>query len=329
MPVTTRSRGVLTSFLSASKAGVTKRTKASSSSSSAGGKSRKLAVVTVDAESAPAPAPALAMAASASVFDAELAHRPASPRSTNAPLISPPSASPVVTQLICPPATTDNILARGIAHLLSVDPTLKPLIDKYHCGVFSPEGLAEAVDPFHSLISGIISQQVSGAAARSIKAKFVRLFAPDGDGEDTSFFPTPQMVLSCSIDTLRTAGLSQRKAEYAHSLAEKFISGELSAEILANASDAEIVEKLVKVRGIGAWSAEMFLMFGLKRMDVFSTGDLGIQRGMAAHMGRDVNKIRAKGGGKWKYMSEEEMLRESEKYKPYRSMYSLEPLLFS
>ena len=79
------------------------------------------------------------------------------------------------------------------------------------------------------------------------------------------------------LTTLRSAGLSQRKAEYIQGLAQKFADGELSAEMLADASDEEVMERLVAVRGLGKWSVEMFMCFGLKRMDVFSTGDLGIQ----------------------------------------------------
>lgn len=76
---------------------------------------------------------------------------------------------------------------------------------------------------------------------------------------------------------LRQAGLSGRKAEYIKGLAEKFVSGELSAQMLIRASDDEVLEKLTAVRGLGKWSVEMFACFGLKRMDVFSTGDLGVQ----------------------------------------------------
>lgn len=90
-------------------------------------------------------------------------------------------------------------------------------------------------------------------------------------------FPSPSQVLTKDLPTLRTAGLSQRKAEYISGLAEKFVSGELSASMLISASDEELIEKLVAVRGLGRWSVEMFACFGLKRMDVFSTGDLGVQ----------------------------------------------------
>jgi DNA-3-methyladenine glycosylase II len=164
----------------------------------------------------------------------------------------------------------------------------------------------------------LIRYQVSGAAARSIKAKFVALFNEGTDDASLHAFPTPSQVCTKSIDVLRTAGLSQRKAEYVLGLAEKFHSGELSTSMLFSATYEEVLEELIKVRGLGKWSVEMFACFGLKRMDVFSTGDLGVQRGMAALMGRDVNKLKNGKGGKWKYMAEKEMEEIAEKFKPYR-----------
>ncbi|KAK5251333.1 3-methyladenine DNA glycosylase, partial [Cryomyces antarcticus] len=226
--------------------------------------------------------------------------RPASPHQTNAPVQIPGAPQVLVdySNLGANPAaaiTTDNLLEKACTHLIQVDPRLKPVIEKHYCRVFCPEGLREEVDPFRSLASGIMAQQVSGAAASSIKAKFISLFpsAPS--------FPTPAAVAASSLPFLRSAGLSQRKAEYIQGLAQQFVSGELSAEMLLAASDEEVLERLVKVRGLGRWSVEMFACFGLKRMDVFSTGDLGVQRGMAAFMGKDVSKLKAKGGGKWKY----------------------------
>ncbi|KAG9812021.1 hypothetical protein KCU68_g20449, partial [Aureobasidium melanogenum] len=92
--------------------------------------------------------------------------------------------------------------------------------------------------------------------------------------------------------------------------------------MLATASDDEVMEKLIAVRGLGKWSVEMFACFDLKRIDVFSTGDLGVQRGLAVYLGKDVNKLKAKGGGKWKYMgSEKAMLEAAEKFAPYRSLF--------
>jgi DNA-3-methyladenine glycosylase II len=120
------------------------------------------------------------------------------------------------------------------------------------------------------------------------------------------------------IAVLRTAGLSQRKAEYIQGLAEKFVNGDLSAEMLLTGSDEEILEKLTAVRGLGKWSVEMFMCFALKRMDVFSLGDLGVQRGVAAYVGRDVKKLKTNGKGAWKYMGREEMEEVGERFRPFR-----------
>lgn len=119
--------------------------------------------------------------------------------------------------------------------------------------------------------------QVSGAAAKSIKARFVALFNPTTPDAESHIFPHPSAVSTTSLETLRTAGLSQRKAEYIQGLAEKFASGELSAQMLVEGAYEEVFEKLIQVRGLGRWSVEMFACFGLKRLDVFSTGDLGVQ----------------------------------------------------
>lgn len=221
------------------------------------------------------------------------AKRPAEPHHTNATLISPETSrivaywdgdhdlSPSKGKRKHAKTTTLNILDEAVAHLLKVDPKLKTVIDQHPCRIFTPEALAEEIDPFQSLASGIIGQQVSGAAAKAIKNRFVALFSPSDNTEDEErlvhAFPTPSQVVKMDIATLRTAGLSQRKAEYIKGLAEKFASKELSAELLLRASDEEVMEKLIAVRGLGRWSVEMFACFGLKRMDVFSTGDLGVQ----------------------------------------------------
>ncbi|KAI2640260.1 DNA glycosylase [Xylaria nigripes] len=264
--------------------------------------------------------------------------------SKNASAPSPsatPTKQPAQTRLPTPKtAVVANILEEANRHLISVDPRMRPLIEKNHCRIFSPEGLAEKVDPFEALCSGIISQQVSGAAAASIKKRFIELFhedggSPDVDGKDSvngnegkkrglaegRRFPHPSQVVDMSLDKLRTAGFSQRKAEYVTGLAKKFVDGELSAQILADAPYEEVVTRLTAVRGLGLWSAEMFACFGLKRVDVFSLGDLGVQRGMAAFVGRDVAKLKTSKGGKFKYMSEAEMKEISDRFRPYRSLF--------
>lgn len=177
-------------------------------------------------------------------------------------------------------STTDDLLKQACDHLINVDARLEPLIQKYPCPIFSPDGLAEKIDPFQSLCSGIISQQISGAAATSVKKKFVGLFhsdSLDNEPHGAEQFPSPLEVAACDIPFLRGAGLSQRKAEYIKGLAEHFVCGNLSTEILIKASDEEVLQRLTAVRGLGKWSVEMFACFGLKRMDVFSTGDLGVQ----------------------------------------------------
>ena len=223
---------------------------------------------------------------SKSLFD-----RPAEPHRTNAPLLTPKGsrlvpyeketadASPSKTRIRAT-TTTSHVLDEACAHLIKMEPMLQPLIEKHYCRVFCPEGLAEECDPFRSLCSSIMAQQVSGAAASSIKRKFVGLFSRPLDEEkveDAKTFPTPAQVAACNVPFLRQAGLSERKAEYIQGLAEKFSTGELSAAMLINASDEEVLEKLTAVRGLGKWSVEMFACFGLKRMDILSTGDLGVQ----------------------------------------------------
>ena len=225
-------------------------------------------------------------------FTPDLVDRPAEPHVTNAPLITPRGsrittyttedgdASPSKTGLPRPTTTTGHMLEDACAHLIRMDSRLKPVIDKHYCRPFCPDGLAEECDPFKTLCSGIMAQQVSGAAASSIKRKFIGLFHEASAGIPTTndqSFPTPVQVSTCTVLFLRQAGLSERKAEYIKGLAEKFACGELSASILMNASDEEIMEKLTAVRGLGRWSVEMFACFGLKRMDILSTGDLGVQ----------------------------------------------------
>ena len=212
-------------------------------------------------------------------------NRPVEPHRTNATLLTPHGSSlvaypgdtsPSKTGQPRPTATTGTLLEKAVAHLIATDPRLAPVIEKHPCRLFSPEGLAEEIDPFRSLVSSIIGQQVSGATAKSIKDRFVALFNVDGGGGEKRF-QTPEEIVRIDIATLRTAGLSQRKAEYIQGLAQKFASGELSARMLLNASDQELVDKLTAVRGLGLWSVEMFACFALKRIDVFSTGDLGVQ----------------------------------------------------
>ncbi|THV05059.1 DNA glycosylase [Dendrothele bispora CBS 962.96] len=172
-------------------------------------------------------------------------------------------------------------------HLTSVDPRFQVLFDRLHCKPFEQ---LEQVHPFRALSTSILGQQISWLAARSIIHKFIRLFDPSipekvSDYESKakspqSFYPTPHQVANTDIATLKTAGLSTRKAEYVQDLAQRFADGRLSTEKLLEANDEELAEMLIAVRGIGRWTVDMFAIFSLRRPDILPVGDLGVQRGL-------------------------------------------------
>ncbi|ORY75728.1 DNA glycosylase, partial [Protomyces lactucae-debilis] len=215
------------------------------------------------------------------------------------------------------------VLQAAIAHLISVDRRFEQLSQTYIPKPWLDENLDEDMDHFRSLVLGILSQQVSGAAARSISRKFIALFeeaGPHHEALQNHFFPTPSMILEKDLLTLKSAGLSMRKAEYVSGLAQAFQDGQFTDEFFATAPDTQIVERLVSIRGLGPWSAEMFLIFSLKRTDCLSYGDIGIQRGMAHWLGKDVKDKRTHSKGKFKYVSQQEMDQTSEAWRPFRSI---------
>lgn len=123
---------------------------------------------------------------------------------------------------------------------------------------------------FESLADAIMSQQLSGKAAATIIKRFKALFGPAG-------FPTPAHVLAKSDSELRLAGLSGAKVSYIKNLATAFENKTLDFSKVNKLTDEEVIEMLIKVKGIGRWTAEMFLIFSLGRPDVFSFGDLGLR----------------------------------------------------
>ena len=125
-------------------------------------------------------------------------------------------------------------------------------------------------DAYGALVRTIVGQQLSTKAARTIYARLVALF---GDSP-----PTPEEILSADEDALRTAGLSRQKFGYLRDLALHVRSGELDFAALHNLSDEEVAARIIAVKGLGRWSADMFLMFHLGREDVLPVGDLGIRR---------------------------------------------------
>jgi DNA-3-methyladenine glycosylase II len=125
-------------------------------------------------------------------------------------------------------------------------------------------------DAYGALLRAIVGQQLSTKAARTIYGRILDLF----DGGT----PSPEQLLEAGESDLRAAGLSGRKVEYVRDLASHVIEGELELDRLDRLDDAEVIEEIVAVRGLGLWTAEMFLMFHLERPDVLSGGDLGIRK---------------------------------------------------
>ena len=127
--------------------------------------------------------------------------------------------------------------------------------------------------PFQSLTHAIIHQQLSGKAAGTILGRFQALFA-------SGSFPTPQAVLNTSPEQLRSAGLSRPKASYILDLAHKTVDGLIpSLRQCDQLTDAELIERLTEVKGVGRWTVEMLLIFNLGRPDVLPVHDLGVRKG--------------------------------------------------
>jgi len=164
-----------------------------------------------------------------------------------------------------------NRAERPVEHLRAADPVMRALIDE-----IGPDGLGDPRagrpdDHYGALVRSIVGQQLSTSAARAIYKRLT-----DRYGGRT---PTPAEVLADDPDELRAAaGLSRAKVTFLRSLAEHVIDGELELERLDDLPEAEVSAELVAVKGLGQWSADMFLMFHLQRTDVLPVGDLGIRR---------------------------------------------------
>ena len=132
-------------------------------------------------------------------------------------------------------------------------------------------------DAYGALLRAIVGQQLSTKAARTIYGRILDLF----DGTT----PSPEQLIEAEESDLRGAGLSGRKVEYVRDLALHVIEGELELERLDQLPDEEVIEEIVAVRGLGVWTAEMFLIFHLERPDVLSGGDLGIRKAVQIEYG--------------------------------------------
>jgi 3-methyladenine DNA glycosylase/8-oxoguanine DNA glycosylase len=190
--------------------------------------------------------------------------------------------------------------AEATAVLSQADRKLARVIERAGPFTLQPERLQS---PFHALMRAIVYQQLSGAAARTIMTRATALFAGSQ--------PEPQALLDLSDELLRAAGLSRGKVLSVRDLAAKTLDGTVpTLKQLRRMSDAEILERLVQVRGIGPWTVEMLLIFRLGRPDVLPVSDLGVRKGFML-----TYKTAELPGA-------EELLRRGERWRPYRSVAS-------
>lgn len=152
----------------------------------------------------------------------------------------------------------------AIAHVRDRDPVLAGIIDRV-----GPFTLKPTRDRFAMLVRSILSQQISTKAARTIRERVEQLVAP---GKMTA-----EALAKLSIDQLRSAGVSAQKAGYLHDLAAKVADGTVRLPRVGRMSDDEVIAELVQVKGVGHWTAQMFLIFSLARPNVFPHADLGIR----------------------------------------------------
>jgi DNA-3-methyladenine glycosylase II len=157
----------------------------------------------------------------------------------------------------------------ALDHLRRVDPVMSRLIH-----LAGPFAIVRRPDPYASLLRTILFQQLAGAAAAAIQRRWLALY---GDEERP---PAPEQLLATTDEQFRSTGVSRQKAGYMRDLAQHVVDGSLDFNDLPHLPDEEVVKRIVAVKGLGEWSAHMFLMFHLGRPDVMPVGDLGVRNGM-------------------------------------------------
>ena len=185
----------------------------------------------------------------------------------------------------------------GVEYLQDVDPILAEVIKEIELEEHTPRE-----NYFYALVSEIIGQQLSGKAADAIEKRFLALF--------DSPLPSPEEILALSDEVIRNAGLSFSKISYIKNIARAVSEELIDFERLDELTDEEIIELLTAIKGIGRWTAEMFLMWTLERPDVFSYGDLGLRKGM-----KKVYNLK-------KEPSVKKAAQISNRWKPYRTLAS-------
>jgi DNA-3-methyladenine glycosylase II len=157
---------------------------------------------------------------------------------------------------------------QACAELATSDPVMAALITRYPDAILANRG-----DPFQTLARAIVGQQISVKAADSIWARFAEFAQAI----------LPEHVATLELDALAACGLSRRKAEYLRDLAGHFVDGRVEPARWRKMADEAVIDELTDVRGIGRWTAEMFLIFSLRRPDVWPVDDIGLQKAVALH----------------------------------------------
>jgi DNA-3-methyladenine glycosylase II len=185
-------------------------------------------------------------------------------------------------KIIAPEITTPLYWAEACAHLMKKDRVMRKLIPKFGDACLQSRG-----EPFITLARSVVGQQISVQAAQSIWDRLTKLAKPK---------LTPAKVLKLKVDDMRACGLSARKIEYLVDLALHFDSGALSVKQWESMDDEAIITELVAIRGIGRWTAEMYLIFHLMRADVLPLDDIGMLRGISENYfsGESVSRSEAK-----------------------------------
>lgn len=161
-------------------------------------------------------------------------------------------------------------------HLSSVCEVMATLIPRHTPPDISPKAPEQY---FSVLVSSILGQQLSVKAADTIEGRVIDALGPHD----------PEVLAEMTVEELREHGLSRSKASYIIGMAEAFRSGEIDPHQLSRADTETVIQKLTGLKGIGPWTAEMFLIFGMGHPDVWSPGDLGLRNAVWAHFGEDTN----------------------------------------
>ncbi|HEY7353844.1 MAG TPA: DNA-3-methyladenine glycosylase 2 family protein [Terriglobales bacterium] len=207
-------------------------------------------------------------------------------------------------------------MRRALKHLKKCDPVMRDIIERV-----GPYRMEYGEPTFHSLAEAIIYQQLNGKAAVTI---FKRFLAIAGDPL------TPKGILKLSLEQMRAVGLSKQKSSYLLDMAVRADRGELDFARVPTMTDEEVIEHLTQVKGVGVWTAHMFLMFSLRRPDVLPTGDFAIRMAMFKHyldkrvaQNRSANSVRRgtkPRKRKIKLPLPEQMEKIAKTWAPYRSI---------